>query len=96
MDSLESNASTSRGRRKSSLSAVLAATVSRRGRADTGGGVGSASFIALRDGEITRLRRSYARAELSRGEMRRCLRALAVQLRSVPKFSKQCGSARSG
>lgn len=39
------------------------------------------SLMTMRDTEITRLRRAYARSELSRGEMRRCLRALAVQLR---------------
>lgn len=60
----------------------------------TGGGGGGAaagmwkglgevggSLMTMRDREITRLRRAYARSELSRGEMRRCLRALAVQLR---------------
>ncbi|CAN0557926.1 unnamed protein product, partial [Ectocarpus sp. 12 AP-2014] len=35
----------------------------------------------MRDSEISRLRRAYARSELSREEMKRCLRALAVQLR---------------
>ncbi|CAM9824680.1 unnamed protein product [Scytosiphon promiscuus] len=37
--------------------------------------------MSMRDSEIARLRRAYARSELSREEMKRCLRALAVQLR---------------
>ena len=35
----------------------------------------------MRDTEISRLRRSYARSEVSRWEMKRSLDALAVQLR---------------
>lgn len=48
----------------------------RRGQGDA-----RRSLMSMRDSEITRLRRAYARAELSRGEMKQCLRALAVQLK---------------
>ncbi|CAM9819047.1 unnamed protein product, partial [Ascophyllum nodosum] len=44
-------------------------------------GDGGESLLAMRDTEISRLRRSYARSEVSRREMKRCLDALAVQLR---------------
>ncbi|CAM9292423.1 unnamed protein product [Pylaiella littoralis] len=46
-------------------------------------GLGEAggALMSMRDTEISRLRKAYARSELSREDMKGCLRTLAVQLR---------------
>eukprot|EP00903_Cladosiphon_okamuranus_P016533 g15252.t1 len=59
-----------------SSSSSAAAEAVLKGLGEAGG-----ALMSMRDSEISRLRRAYARSELSREEMKRCLRALAVQLR---------------
>eukprot|EP00752_Nemacystus_decipiens_P001571 g1532.t1 len=59
-----------------SQSSSAAAGAVLKGLGEAGG-----ALMSMRDSEISRLRRAYARSELSREEMKRCLRALAVQLR---------------
>lgn len=81
-------------------SAVASAAVS--ASASPGGvwkGLGEVggSLMAMRDTEITRLRRAYVRSELSREEMRRCLRTLALQLRcALGRVGRLGGGGRRG
>ncbi|CAB1110115.1 unnamed protein product [Ectocarpus sp. CCAP 1310/34] len=74
--SLRDTFSRRRGSSRSSLSTSTAAGAVLKGLGEAGG-----ALMSMRDSEISRLRRAYARSELSREEMKRCLRALAVQLR---------------
>lgn len=64
------------GREPKGTPSAKATTAAWKGLGEVGG-----SLMSMRDSEITRLRRAYARSELSRGEMRRCLKVLVVQLR---------------
>ncbi|CAM9184678.1 unnamed protein product [Ectocarpus sp. 13 AM-2016] len=74
--SLRDTFSRRRGSSRSSLGTSTAAGAVLKGLGEAGG-----ALMSMRDSEISRLRRAYARSELSREEMKRCLRALAVQLR---------------
>ncbi|CAN0109668.1 unnamed protein product, partial [Ectocarpus fasciculatus] len=74
--SLRDTFSRRRGSSRSSLGTSTAAGAVLKGLGEAGG-----ALMSMRDTEISRLRRAYARSELSREEMKRCLRALAVQLR---------------